>query len=69
MNFISCTLITADLLEKYAAVSELIQGVQRLVFYGTILTFFAYFLFIPVWTEKYYAIKAVLSNLVHVVSF
>ena len=48
MNFISCTLITADLLEKYAAVSELIQGVQRLVFYGTILTFFAYFLFMPV---------------------
>ena len=34
MNFIYCTLITADHLEKYTAVSKLIQGVRRLVFYG-----------------------------------
>ena len=34
MNFISCSLITAESLQKYSAVSELIQGVRRLVFYG-----------------------------------
>ena len=34
MNFIYFNLITADHLEKYTAVSKLIQGVRRLVFYG-----------------------------------
>ena len=39
MNFIKCALITAYHLVKYTVVSELIQGVQRMVFYGTGTTY------------------------------